>query len=147
MKREDFRMGEKYTHEQFMELSILEMRESKSEHGHKTDPIVGAVLVDKEGRLVETAHRGELRKGDHAEYTIFSKKLRAKPVTGFTLYTTLEPCVERNHPKMGCSFHTIDARIGKVYIGHKDPDPTVSGDGIRLLKEAKIDVEIGRAHV
>lgn len=138
MKREEYIIGEKYTHKQYMELSILEMRESKSEHEHKTDPKVGAVLVDQEGRLVETAYRGEIRKGDHAEYTIFSKKLRAKDVTGYTLYTTLEPCVERNEPKMGCSFHTIDARIAKVYIGHKDPDPSVAGDGIRLLEDAKI---------
>jgi ATP-dependent DNA helicase RecG len=141
MKREEYKIGEKYTHEQYMELSILEMRLSKSEHTHKTDPKVGAVLVDTEGRLAETAHRGEFRKGDHAEYTIFSKKLRAKDVTGYTLYTTLEPCVERNEPKIGCSFHTIDARIGKVFIGHKDPDPSVAGDGIRLLEEAKINVD------
>ena len=141
MKKEEFIIGEKYTHEQYMELSILEMRRSKSEHGHKTDPKVGAVLVDTEDRLVATAHRGEIRKGDHAEYTIFSKKLRAKDVTGYTLYTTLEPCVERNHPKLGCSFHTIGARIGKVYVGHEDPDPSVAGDGIRLWEEAKITVD------
>jgi ATP-dependent DNA helicase RecG len=141
MKREEYKIGEKYTHGQYMELSILEMRLSKSEHDHKTDPKVGAVLVDIEGCLVETAHRGEIRKGDHAEYTIFSKKLRAKDVTGYTLYTTLEPCVERNEPKMGCSFHAIDARIGKVFIGHKDPDPSVAGDGVRLLEEAKIEVD------
>lgn len=141
MKRQEYKIGEKYTHEQYMELSILEMLQSKSEHAHKTDPKVGAVLVDPEGRLSETAHRGEIRKGDHAEYTIFSKKLRSKDVTGYTLYTTLEPCVERNEPKMGCSFHTIDARIAKVYIGHKDPDPSVAGDGIRLLEDAKIDVD------
>lgn len=42
---------------------------------------------------------------------------------------------------MGCSFHTIGARIAKVYIGHKDPDPSVAGDGIRLLEEAKIAVD------
>lgn len=88
MKREDFIKGEKYTHQQYMELAILEMRLSKSEHYIKTDPKVGAVLVDTEGRLVETAHRGEIRKGDHAEYSIFSKKLRSVDVSGFTLYTT-----------------------------------------------------------
>jgi ATP-dependent DNA helicase RecG len=141
MEREQYQKGEKYTSLQYMELSILEMKKSKSEHAHKTDPKVGAVLVDSDDRLVETAHRGEIRKGDHAEYTIFSKKLRAKDVTGYTLYTTLEPCVERNAPKMGCSFHTIDARIAKVYIGHKDPDPSVAGDGIRLLEEAGIIVD------
>lgn len=136
----DFIKGQKYTHEEYMQLSIEEMRKSKSEHTLKTDPKVGAVLVDPEGRLVETAHRGEIRKGDHAEYTIFSKKLRATDVTGYTLYTTLEPCVERNEPKMGCSFHTIDARIARVFIGHIDPDPSVAGDGIKLLDDAKIEV-------
>ncbi|MCC5915756.1 MAG: DeoR family transcriptional regulator [Cryomorphaceae bacterium] len=136
----EFLKGQKYSHEEYMQLSIEEMRKSKSEHSHKTDPKVGAVLVDPDGRLVETAHRGEIRKGDHAEYTIFSKKLRATDVTGYTLYTTLEPCVERNEPKMGCSFHTIDARIAKVYIGHKDPDPSVAGEGIKLLEDAKIVV-------
>ncbi|TVR81095.1 MAG: DeoR family transcriptional regulator [Chitinophagaceae bacterium] len=135
-----FIKGQKYTHEEYMQHSIEEMRRSKSEHTHKTDPKVGAVLVDKEGRLVEKAHRGEIRKGDHAEYTIFSKKLRTTDVTGFTPYTTLEPCVERNEPKTGCSFHTIDARIAKVFIGHKDPDPSVAGDGIKLLEDAKIEV-------
>lgn len=141
MKREDFIKGEKYTHQQYMELAILEMRLSKSEHSIKTDPKVGAVLVDTEGRLVETAHRGEIRKGDHAEYSIFSKKLRSVDVSGFTLYTTLEPCVERNHPKMGCSFHIMDARIAKVFVGHIDPDPTVAREGIRLMEDTKIEVD------
>lgn len=141
MERSSFIKGQKYSHQEYMDLSILEMLRSKSEHEDKTDPKVGAVLVDSDGRLVETAHRGELRSGDHAEYTIFSKKLRATDVSGYVLYTTLEPCVERKHPKMGCSFHTIDARIVKVFIGHIDPDPTVAGDGIRLLEKAKIAVE------
>lgn len=141
MERSSYIIGHKYSHQEYMNLSILEMLLSKSEHVDKTDPKVGAVLVDSDGRLVETAHRGEIRSGDHAEYTIFSKKLRATDVTGFVLYTTLEPCVERKHPKMGCSFHTIDARISKVYVGHADPDPTVAGDGIRLLEKAKITVE------
>jgi ATP-dependent DNA helicase RecG len=141
MTNKEYKKGEIYSHKEYIELSIIEMGKSKSEHEDKTDPKVGAVLVDPEGRLVETAHRGEIRSGDHAEYSIFSKKLRAKDVSGYTLYTTLEPCVERNHPKMGCSFHTIDARIAKVFIGHKDPDPTVAGDGVHLLDKAKIAVD------
>jgi len=141
MSNKVFEKGKKYSHKEYIELSIQEMRMSKSEHKHKTDPKVGAVLVDPEGRLVETAHRGEIRKGDHAEYSIFSKKLRATDVTGYTLYTTLEPCVERNNPKMGCSFHIIDARVAKVFVGHKDPDPSVAGDGIKLLEKDNISVE------
>jgi ATP-dependent DNA helicase RecG len=124
-----FIIGEKYSHEEFMDLSIQEMKNSKSEHVNKTDPKVGAVLVGKDGSLIASAHRGEFRKGDHAEFTLFERKCLSKDVTDFILYTTLEPCVKRNPPKKGCSFRTVNARISKVYIGHMDPDPTVAGIG------------------
>ena len=71
---DNYRKGHKYSHEEYMEISIEEMRKSKSEHTNRADPKVGALLVDIKGVLVETAHRGEIRSGDHAEYTIFSKR-------------------------------------------------------------------------
>lgn len=140
MKREEFIKGQIYTHEQYMELSILEMMESKSEHTDKADPKVGAVLVDRNGAFFEKAHRGELRIGDHGEFTVLERKHPGEDLSGFTLYTTLEPCVKRNFPKKGCYKRCINARIGKVFIGHYDPDPTVASNGYKLLKKAGIEV-------
>jgi ATP-dependent DNA helicase RecG len=141
MKREDFIKGQKYTHVQYMELSILEMMESKAEHSDRADPKVGAVLVDRNGAYFDKAYRGELRIGDHGEFTILERKHPGEDLSGFSLYTTLEPCVKRNFPKRGCYKRCINARLGKVYIGHYDPDPTVASNGYKLLKKAGIEVE------
>lgn len=131
----------KKRHRELMELAIKEMMESKSEHADKLDPKVGAVLVTPNGEIIETAHRGDLRKGDHAEFTLFERKKLDKRLTGSILYTTLEPCVERNPPKSGCTFRAINARVSKVVIGHLDPDISVAGHGVELLEHEKIVVE------
>lgn len=141
MKKEDFIKGQKYTHEQYMELSILEMLESKAEHMDRADPKVGAVLVDRNGAYFDKAHRGELRTGDHGEFTILERKHHGEDLSGFTLYTTLEPCVKRNLPKKGCYKRCINARLKRVYIGHYDPDPTVASNGYKLLDMAGVDVK------
>jgi ATP-dependent DNA helicase RecG len=136
----EFIKGQKYTEEEYILLSIDEMGKSISEHTHKADPKVGAVLVDANGAYFDKAHRGELRKGDHGEFTLIERKHPGKDLTNFTLYTTLEPCVKRNAPKRGCSFRTINARIGEVVIGHADPDPSVASNGVKLLQKAGIEV-------
>ncbi|WP_157209197.1 ATP-binding protein [Mariniflexile maritimum] len=136
----EFIKGKKYTHQEYMELSIEEMKKSISEHKDKEDPKVGAVLVDKDGAYFDKAHRGELRSGDHGEFTLLERKYPNDDLSGFTLYTTLEPCVKRKIPKKGCYKRCINARLKKVYIGHYDPDPTVSGNGVRLLENAGIEV-------
>ncbi len=128
-------------HRELMVLAIEEMGRSKSEHSDKHDPQVGAILATTDGVIIDVAHRGELRKGDHAEFTLFERKRLNQPLTGTVLYTTLEPCVERNPPKSGCTFRAINARVGKVVIGHLDPDPTVAGKGVELLEAEKIIVE------
>ncbi len=93
---------------------------------------------------VETAYRGELREGDHAEYTLLDKKLRKKDLTGSTLFATLEPCAPgaRKSPKMSCSERIVNARIKEVYFGIIDPDPTVARKGYNYLKEYGITVNL-----
>ena len=137
----EYKTGEVYSHKEYMELSIREMMKSVSEHTDRTDPLVAAILVSPDGKLYDMAFRGELRKGDHAEFTLIERKNANTDLSDFTLYTTLEPCVKRNPPKKGCAFRTINARLSKVVIGHIDPDPTVSGNGIKLLQQAGIKVE------
>ncbi|MBU1095527.1 MAG: hypothetical protein KKB34_03520 [Bacteroidetes bacterium] len=131
-----------FTHREFMEMAVEEMKKSISDHDDKPDPKVGAVLVSPDGReLIDVAHRGEIRSGDHAEFILLDKKQRTLPLNDYVLYTTLEPCVERNPPKSACVERTVNARIKKVYIGIQDPHPSVAGEGIKILHKHKIDVE------
>ncbi|MBK9097537.1 MAG: hypothetical protein IPM14_05285 [bacterium] len=130
-----------FTHREFMEMAVTEMKKSISEHSDKPDPKVGAILVTPDGReLIKVAHRGEIRSGDHAEFSLLDKKLRTEPLTDCILYTTLEPCVERNPPKSACFERAINARIKKVYIGIQDPHPSVRGEGRKKLLEHDIEV-------
>ncbi|OGU64017.1 MAG: hypothetical protein A2237_15385 [Stygiobacter sp. RIFOXYA2_FULL_38_8] len=125
-----------------MEMAVEEMKKSISEHDDKPDPKVGAVLVSPDGReLIDVAYRGEIRSGDHAEFILLDKKQRNLPLTDYILYTTLEPCVERNQPKSACVNRTVNARIKKIYIGIQDPHPSVAGEGIKILHKHKIDLE------
>lgn len=127
-----------------MELAIEVMKKSIQEpRDDKTSPKVGAVLIKTDG-TVETAFRGELRHGDHAEFTLLERKNRSTLLDGATLYATLEPCAPnaRKHPKLGCAERIVNARIKKVYIGVEDPDPTVDRKGIKYLIENGIEVEM-----
>ena len=119
----------------YMELAIEEMNKSLNEPrpDGKVPPKVGAVLLLPDGK-VERAHRGELREGDHAEFTLLERKLGHKKLDDGILFTTLEPCVQRNDPKIACCRRTSNARIKTVYVGITDPDITVDGKGIRHLE-------------
>ncbi len=127
-----------------MKIAIEEMKlsENKGDGKGRVDPLVGAVLVSKEGHIIDKAHRGELRIGDHAEYTLLERKNRDKDMTGSTLYVTLEPCSPgaRNHPKLSCAERIVLARSREVYIGIVDPDPSVEGKGKTYLEEHDIKV-------
>lgn len=80
---------------QFMELAVKEMFESHSEHADKFDPLVGAVIVDSTGKELGRTHRGGLREGNHAEYTLLERILQSTKLDGAILYVTLEPCCTR----------------------------------------------------
>jgi len=125
----------------FMEMAVEEMRESRSEHKHKQDPLVGAVLVGTDGKPMESAHRGDLRVGDHAEFTLIERYLRDKDLDGATLYVTLEPCMRRNPPKTPCAERVVSARIGRVFVGMTDPNPDICGRGVQYLLNHGVEVD------
>jgi pyrimidine deaminase RibD-like protein len=85
----------------FSALAIAEARKSVSEDDDRSDPKVGAVIV-KDDQVLVLAHRGEFQ-GCHAEYVALERKLSNQSVVGATVYTTLEPCTARNHPKVPCA--------------------------------------------
>jgi len=128
-----------------MELAIKVMRKSISEprSDGKASPRVGAVIYKTDG-TIETACRGELRDGDHAEYTLLERKNRGSKLDGSLLFTTLEPCApgSRHGPKLSCTERIILARIRKIWIGIEDPDPTVDRKGIKYLQDNGLKVHM-----
>ena len=119
-----------------MEKAVEVMRQSVPERrtDGKVDPKVGAVLYKPDG-TVETACRGELRHGDHAEFTLLERKNRSNKLDGSILFATLEPCAKgsRGHLKLSCAERIVLARIKEVWVGVQDPDPTVARKGIGYL--------------
>ncbi len=127
---------------EYMKLAVDVMKNSIPEgKKNKPSPYVGAVLVFPDG-TVETAHRGELREGDHAEYTLLDKKNRTKSLKGCWLFATLEPCApgSRNAPKISCAERIVGARISEVWFGIEDKNPTVNHAGIDHLLENNVKV-------
>jgi len=137
-------MTEKVDARKFMEMAIEVMNSSIQEpRDDKVSPKVGAVLI-KPDDTVETAYRGELRHGDHAEFALLERKNRSVKLDGSYLFATLEPCAPgaRKFPKLSCAERIVNARIKKVWIGIEDPDPTVDRKGIKYLIDNGVDVEM-----
>jgi diaminohydroxyphosphoribosylaminopyrimidine deaminase/5-amino-6-(5-phosphoribosylamino)uracil reductase len=100
--------------------------------------MVGAVLV-RGNKIIATGYHRRAGE-DHAE--IVALKRAKRKARGATLYINLEPCT--HHGKTPpCTTSLIDAGIKKVVAGTKDPNPLVSGQGIRKLKRAGIQVDVG----
>jgi ATP-dependent DNA helicase RecG len=129
----------------YMKLAVEEMGKSVPEprKDGKLTPKVGAVLVLPTGEVV-TAHRGELRNGDHAEFTLLERKCRDRNIAGSALFVTLEPCADgaRKEPKRACARRVVAARIKEVWVGREDPYPTVATKGIAYLKEMGVEVNL-----
>jgi diaminohydroxyphosphoribosylaminopyrimidine deaminase/5-amino-6-(5-phosphoribosylamino)uracil reductase len=103
------------------------------------NPRVGAVILDKNGNLISEGFHFKAGM-PHAEAMAF-RNLK-KDAKGGSMYVNLEPCC--HHGKTPpCVDKVISSGIKKVYISTEDPDKRVSGRGIKLLKEAGIEVHLG----
>jgi pyrimidine deaminase RibD-like protein/NTP pyrophosphatase (non-canonical NTP hydrolase) len=124
----------------FMRMAIDASRKCKGEDD-RAHPKVGAVVV-KNGKVLAVTYRGELSDGEHAEYTALERKLADDVLAGATVYTTLEPCTSRNHPKVPCADRLIDRKVARVVIGMLDPNPDITGKGQRRLRDANIKTDL-----
>ena len=123
----------------FAQLAVEEARKSVPEDG-RVHPKVGVVVV-RDGRILATAHRGEIPQC-HAEFIALEKKLEDKSLLGATVYTTLEPCTSRNHPKIPCANRLVERKVACVVIGMLDPDHRISGQGQRTLRKAGVITDL-----
>ncbi len=103
------------------------------------NPKVGAVILDKNGKLISEGFHYKAGM-PHAEAMAFSNL--KKDAKGGSMYVNLEPCCHQGKTPP-CVDKVISSGIKKVYISIKDPDKRVSGKGIKLLKEAGIQVHVG----
>jgi ATP-dependent DNA helicase RecG len=128
-----------------MEQAVEVMRGAahESRAGGRASPLVGAVLFKPDGSI-DTACRGELRAGDHAEFTLLERKNRAVRLDGSVLFTTMEPCAPgaRAHPKPSCAERIVSARIAEIWVGIEDPDPAVDRKGIKYLQDHGVTVHL-----
>jgi len=102
------------------------------------NPWVGAVLVTAGGTTFEGATRPP---GDaHAEVVALDGA--AAQARGATLFCTLEPCGHHGRTPP-CVDAIVAAGVARVVVALTDPDEQVSGAGLRRLREAGLDVEVG----
>jgi diaminohydroxyphosphoribosylaminopyrimidine deaminase / 5-amino-6-(5-phosphoribosylamino)uracil reductase len=103
------------------------------------NPMVGAVVV-KNGRVIA---RGWHKKAGepHAEAVALAKAGRA--AKGAMLYVTLEPCSHTNKRTPPCSPLVIQSGVKRVVVAMSDPNPKVSGGGIKAIRKAGIEVVTG----
>ncbi len=109
------------------------------------NPAVGAVVVDErpgDPVAYELVAEGwhERFGGPHAE--VHALQRAAERARGATLFVTLEPCCHEGKTPP-CTRAVLAAGIAKVVVGTRDPAPHVDGGGIRALREAGVEVEIG----
>ena len=103
------------------------------------NPPVGALVVKGGVEVGSGWHQGP--GWPHAEVEALRDAVRrhGEHVTeGSTVYVTLEPCSTRGRTGP-CTSALIRARVGRVVVGARDPNPSNGGKAGPLLAEAGID--------
>jgi diaminohydroxyphosphoribosylaminopyrimidine deaminase/5-amino-6-(5-phosphoribosylamino)uracil reductase len=117
----------------FMAAALAEAR--KGEGRTHPNPVVGAVVV-KSGRVVGRGFH-EKAGAPHAE--VMALRMAGRRAKGATLYSSLEPCNHHGRTPP-CVDAVLAAGIRRVVVASFDPNPLVSGKGLRRLRRAGVEV-------
>jgi diaminohydroxyphosphoribosylaminopyrimidine deaminase/5-amino-6-(5-phosphoribosylamino)uracil reductase len=103
------------------------------------NPAVGAVVV-RDGVVVGLGHT-QPPGSVHAE--VMALRQAGQRAKGATIYVSMEPCCHQGRTPP-CTQAIIDAGISEVHAALVDPNPLVSGKGLKALKAAGIKTFVGQ---
>lgn len=105
------------------------------------NPMVGAVIVARGKVIGEGYHRR--CGGPHAEvWAVRSVSASDRHLLSeATVYVTLEPCSHYGKTPP-CANMLVEHGVKRVVVGCPDPNPKVAGRGVRILREAGIEVTV-----
>ncbi len=104
------------------------------------NPMVGAVIVHK-GKIIGEGYHRKYGEG-HAEVNAIASVRDESLLKESTIYVSLEPCSHYGKTPP-CAELIIKKQLSRVVIGCLDPFPEVAGRGVRMLREAGIEVVTG----
>ncbi len=128
--------GRRTNDQRFMQMALQTAEAGRGQTS--PNPLVGAVIV-RDGEVVGVG--AHLKAGTpHAE--VHALRMAGDRAEGATVYVTLEPCSHHGRTPPCCDA-LIAAKVQRVVVALADPNPVVSGEGIRRLREAGIAVDVG----
>ena len=122
--------------ESYIQLTIEIAK--KGEGSVSPNPLVGCVII-KDNRIIGAGYHQKFGE-DHAEINAINSS--AESLEGSTLYVNLEPCSHFGKTPP-CVDRIIKEKVKRVVIGTLDINPLVSGNGVKALKKAGIEVKVG----
>ena len=110
--------------------------------GHTSpNPMVGAVIVGPDGSIIGEGWHRKCGEG-HAEVNAVASVKDTHLLKASTIYVTLEPCSHYGKTPP-CANMLIERGIPRVVVGALDPFVKVAGRGVKMLREAGIEVVVG----
>ena len=106
--------------------------------GVNPNPLVGAVVV-KDGKIIGEGWHKKYG-GPHAE--VWALNEAGENAKGATIYVTLEPCSHQGKTPP-CAKKIVETGIKRCVVACIDPNPLVAGKGIKIIKDAGIEVKLG----
>ena len=134
----------------FESRELAKLLDETSVHKHAMSPPAVSQDADEDRRFALMAVEEALRSVSEDErphpkvgaVVALDTKLSDELVAGATVYTTLEPCTTRKHPKIPCAQRLVDRKIARVVIGMLDPNPDIRGLGDQMLSDANIEIQL-----